>query len=109
MEAAKAQMDAASAQYDKAVNGAQAEDINKAQIAVKNAQDNYNYYKDLYDKNVKLYESEQYTAAVDSAKIKLDSSESALNTAKQTLEQLQNGTREEDKQALISSIKYSKS
>ena len=88
-------MDAASAQYNKAVNGAQAEDINKAEIAVKNAQDNYNYCKDLYDKNVTLYEMHAVTQQqVNDIKIKLDGSESALNAAKETLNQLQNGTRD---------------
>ncbi|OOM82370.1 macrolide export protein MacA [Clostridium puniceum] len=109
MEGAKAQMDAASAQYDKAVNGAQAEDINKAQIAVKNAEDNYNYCKDLYDKNVNLYQMQAVTKQqVDDLKIKLDSSESALNSAKETLNQLQNGTRGEDKQAAQAQLNTAK-
>lgn len=101
MEAAKSQMDAASAQYNKAVNGAQAEDINKAEIAMKNAQDNYDYCKNVYDKNINLYEIQAITKQqVDDLKIKLDSSESVLNASKQTLQQVQNGTRDEDKQAL---------
>jgi len=109
MEGAKAQMDVASAQYNKAVNGAQAEDINKAQIAVKNAEDNYNYCKDLYDKNVALYEMKAVTQQqVNDVRNKLDSSEGALNAAKETLQQLQNGTREEDKQALLAQLNTAK-
>lgn len=109
MEGAKAQMDAASAQYNKVVNGAQAEDINKAEIAVKNAEDNCNYCKDLYDKNVALYEMKAVTQQqVNDVKNKLDSSESALNAAKETLLQLQNGTREEDKQALLAQLNTAK-
>lgn len=108
-DAAKAQMDAAQAQYNKAVNGPQAEDINKAEIAVKNAQDNYNYCKDLYDKNVSLYEMKAVTEQqVNDIKNKLDSSESALNAAKETLNQLQNGTREEDKQAALAQLNTAK-
>ncbi|MDR3597516.1 efflux RND transporter periplasmic adaptor subunit [Clostridium sp.] len=107
--AAKAQMDAASAQYDKAVNGAQEEDINKAQIAVKNAQDNYNYCKDLYDKTVNLYQIKAATQQqVDDIKNKLDNSESALNAANETLNQLQNGTREEDKQTALAQVNAAK-
>lgn len=107
--AAKAQMDAASAQYNKAVNGAQAEDINKAEIAVKNAQDNYNYCKDLYDKNVSLYEMQAVTEQqVNDVKIKLDGSESELNAAQETLKQLQNGTRTEDKQAALAQLNTAK-
>lgn len=109
VEAARAQMDGASAQYDKSVNGAQEEDINKAEIAVKNAQDNYNYYKDLYDKNVRLYESEAISKQqLDSAKLQADSTESALNNAKQSLQQLQNGSRKEDKQALLAQLNAAK-
>ncbi|WP_297424828.1 efflux RND transporter periplasmic adaptor subunit [Clostridium sp.] len=109
MEGAKAQMDAATAQYNKAVNGAEAEDINKAQIAVKNAQDNYDYCKDLYDKNVTLYQMKAVTQQqVNDIKNKLDSSESALNAAKETLTQLQNGTREEDKQAALAQLNTAK-
>lgn len=108
-DAAKAQMDAASAQYNKAVNGAQAEDINKAEIAVKNAQDNYNYCKDLYDKNVSLYEMQAVTEQqVNDVKIKLDGSESELNAAQETLKQLQNGTRTEDKQAALAQLNTAK-
>jgi multidrug efflux pump subunit AcrA (membrane-fusion protein) len=109
MEASKAQMDSASAQYDKSVNGAQQEDINRAEIAVKNAQDNYNYYKDLYDKNVKLYNSQAISKQeLDSCKLQLDGTLSALNSAKQSLEQLQNGSREEDKQALLAQVNAAK-
>lgn len=107
--AAKAQMDAAQAQYDKAVNGAQAEDINKAQIAEKNAEDNYNYCKDLYDKTVNLYQMQAATQQqVNDAKNKLDNTESALNSAKETLDQLQNGTRDEDKQAALAELNTAK-
>lgn len=107
--AAKAQMDAAQAQYDKAVNGAQAEDINKAGIAVKNAQNEYDYCKDIYDKNVNLYQIKAVTQQqVNDLKIKLDGSESQLNAAKETLTQLQNGTREEDKQAALAQANVAK-
>lgn len=109
MEGSKSQMEAASAQYNKAVNGAQAEDINRAQIAVKSAQDNYNYCKDLYDKNVNLYEIHAVTKQqLNDIKIKLDGSESELNGAKENLKQLQNGTRKEDKQALFAQLNAAK-
>lgn len=109
MEAAKAQMDSASSQYTKAVNGAQAEEINKAEIAVKNAEDNYNYYKDLYDKNAKLYQSGAISKQeLEGAKLQSDSYESALNNARQTLQQLQNGTRAEDKKGLLAQLNSTK-
>lgn len=109
MEAAKAQMDSASSQYSKAVNGAQAEDINKAEIAVKNSEDNYNYYRDLYDKNAKLYQSGAISKQeLEGAKLQADSYESALNGARQTLQQLQNGSRKEDKQGLLAQLNAAK-
>jgi multidrug resistance efflux pump len=109
MEGSKSQMEAASALYNKAVNGAQAEDINRAQIAVKSAQDNYNYCKDLYDKNVSLYEMHAVTKQqLNDIKIKLDGSEGELNGAKENLRQLQNGTRKEDKEALFAQLNAAK-
>ena len=105
MEGSKGQMEAASAQYEKAVNGAQAEDINKAQIAAKNAEDNYNYCKDLYNKNLTLYEMHAVTKQqLNDIKIKLDGSESEFNAAKETLNQVQNGTRREDKKAALAQL-----
>jgi multidrug efflux pump subunit AcrA (membrane-fusion protein) len=105
----KAQMEAASAQYEKAVNGAQEEDINKAQIAVKNAEDNYNYCKDLYNKNLSLYQMHAITKQqLDDIKIKLNGSESELNAARETLKQLQNGTRSEDKNAALAQLNAAK-
>ncbi|NSL52923.1 efflux RND transporter periplasmic adaptor subunit [Calidifontibacillus erzurumensis] len=109
MEAAKYQMDAAAAQYHKAVNGAQKEDIAKAEIAVKNAQDNYNFLKDLYDKNVKLFESGAISKQeLDHSKLQLDNAQSSLNIAIQNLQQLKNGTREEDIDALLAQLNSAK-
>ncbi|MBV7275353.1 HlyD family efflux transporter periplasmic adaptor subunit [Clostridium sp. PL3] len=109
MDAAKAQVDSASAQYNKAVNGAQTEDISKAEIAVKNAEDNYNYYKDLYDKNAKLYQSGAISKReLEAAELQENSYKSALDIARQTLQQLENGTRSEDKQGLLAQLNSAK-
>lgn len=109
VEASRSQMNAASAQYNKAVNGSQTEDINKAEIAVKNAEDNYNYYNDLYNKNVQLCESGAVSKQqADDVKLQLDSSESALNSARQSLTQIQNGSRKEDKEALLAQLNTAK-
>lgn len=109
VQAAKSQMNAAFAQYDKAKNGAQQEDIYKAQLGVKNAEDNYNYLKDLYEKNLELFNEEAISKqSLDDVKIKLDNAESALNTTRQTLQQIKNGSREEDKKALLSQANAAK-
>lgn len=109
MEAAKAQADSASAQYSKAVNGAQYEDINKAQIALKNAQESYDYSKSLYNKKNTLYKAGAIAKQeLDDAKLQLDNSESTLNSSNQSLQQLQNGTRTEDKQSLLGQLNSAK-
>ncbi|WP_032077820.1 efflux RND transporter periplasmic adaptor subunit [Clostridium drakei] len=108
-EAANAQVASAAAQYDKAVNGTQQEDINKAQIAVKNAQNSNNYYKDLYNKNLKLSESGAISKQqLQDVKLQLDNSQNALNSAEQSLQQLQNGSRPEDKQATLGQLNEAK-
>ena len=94
-------LDTDSAQYNKAVNGAQKKDINKAAIAVKNAENNYNFYKDQYNKTLSLYEQGVVPKQqLDGINLQLDTSKDALNSAKQSLQQLQSGSRPEDKQAL---------
>jgi multidrug efflux pump subunit AcrA (membrane-fusion protein) len=109
VQAAKSQMDTASAQYSKAVNGAQQEDINKAQIAVQNAQDNNNYYKDLYNKYLKLNQSGAISnQQLNDTKLQVDSTQNALDSAKQSLQQLQNGSRAEDKQAALDQLNTAK-
>ncbi|WP_217302283.1 efflux RND transporter periplasmic adaptor subunit [Clostridium sp. 001] len=108
-QAVKSQVDAASAQYNKAVNGAQQEDVSKAQIAVKNAQDSNNYYKDLYDKYCKLSGSGAISKQeLDDVKLQLDNSQNALNSAEQSLEQVQKGSRDEDKKALLAQLNEAK-
>lgn len=103
VKASGAQMDAAKAQYNKAVNGAQKEDINKAQIAAQNAQDTYNYCLDLYNKTKILADNNAATAQdLKDIKIKLDSAVASLNAAKQTLKQVKDGARQEDKSSLKS-------
>lgn len=108
-EAAKSQIDSVSAQYTKALNGAQAEDINKAEIAVKNAQVNYDHFKELYNKSYNLYETGAIAKQdLDDSKLQLDNSESSLNGAKETLKQVQNGARKEDIQDVLAQLNTAK-
>lgn len=109
LEAAKYQMDAAEAQYNKAVNGAQQEDIAKAEIAVKNAEDNLNYLKDLYEKNLQLFEEGLVSQQdLNNLKLQLDNAQSSLNLANQNLQQIKNGTRQEDIEALLAQLNMAK-
>ncbi|WPC40581.1 efflux RND transporter periplasmic adaptor subunit [Clostridium sp. JS66] len=108
-QASKSKVDEASAQYDKAVNGTQQEDINRAEIAVKNAQNGCNYYKDLYNKYLKLYQSSAISSQqLNDSKLQLDNAQNSLNSAEQSLQQLQKGSRPEDKQATLGQLNEAK-
>ncbi|MCY6959377.1 efflux RND transporter periplasmic adaptor subunit [Clostridium brassicae] len=116
MEAAKGQMEAAKGQiamadaqvaatkalYNKAMNGAQKEDINSARLAVKNAEDTYKYVQQSYERIKKLYDEGIVSKQqLDDIKIKLDSSKVALDNAKEVLSKAENGARVEDKEAAL--------
>lgn len=100
LDESKSQMEAAKAQYDKALNGAEKEDIENARLNVQKAQDGYDYAKEQYDKIEKLYNADAASKGeLDAVKLQLDISESELNQAKKLLEQVENGTRNEDVRA----------
>ncbi|MCG8499951.1 MAG: efflux RND transporter periplasmic adaptor subunit [Firmicutes bacterium] len=109
VEAAQAQMLAAQAQYQKAVNGASQEDINNAKLNVKKAQDTHDFVEDTYEKMVDLYDKGSISKQqLDESKLKLDNSISTLNQAKELLKQVQDGARAEDEQALLSQFEAAK-
>ncbi|MCY6484527.1 efflux RND transporter periplasmic adaptor subunit [Clostridium aestuarii] len=97
MEAAKGKVAMAKAQYDKALNGAQKEDINSAKLAVENAENNYNYAKESCARVANLYEQGIVSKQqLDDINIKVDGAEIALNNAKEVLSKAENGARDED-------------
>ncbi|CAG7840295.1 Multidrug resistance protein MdtA [Clostridium haemolyticum] len=106
---AQAKVDAAKAQYDKALNGAQKEDINRARLAVKNAEDTYNYAEKSYERIEKLYaEGIVSKQQLDDIKIKLDSAKVDLDNKKELLTKAENGARDEDKQAALAGYNAAK-
>ncbi|HYE09899.1 MAG TPA: efflux RND transporter periplasmic adaptor subunit [Patescibacteria group bacterium] len=97
---ARGQMDAAKAQYDKAINGAAPEELQQIEANVKKAQDSYNFTKDNYEKFQKLFQEGAISQNdLDQAKLELDIRESDLKAAKEIEKQAINGARDEDKAA----------
>ncbi|MDF2591887.1 MAG: hypothetical protein K0S75_1353 [Clostridia bacterium] len=97
---ARGQMDAAKAQYDKAITGAAPEELRQIEANVKKAQDSYNFAKDNYEKlQVLLQEGAISQNDLDKVKLEFDIRESDLKTAKEIEKQAKNGARVEDKTA----------
>ncbi len=109
VKAAEHQMGAAKARYQKAVNGATEEEVNQAELIVKKALDAYQYTLDQYEKIKQLYEEEAISENIlDQTKLELDIKESELQQAEESYNQIKNGAREEDKQALLSQYEQAK-
>ncbi|MBE6067278.1 MAG: HlyD family efflux transporter periplasmic adaptor subunit [Clostridium lundense] len=100
VKAAQAAKDAAIAQYEKAQNGAQSEDIAKAKVAYDFAKEAQKFAKDSYDRVHALYVQGIVTQQQNDETLnKLKEVEMKLEVAKQTYDQAVKGTREEDKLA----------
>lgn len=109
VSAAKHQMDAAKALYDKSLKGATSEQRNQAELTVKQAQDGYNFALESYEKMQKLYEAGSISKQqLDEVKLQLDNAESSLKLAKETLNQVKSGATEEDKKAALSQYEQAK-
>jgi len=109
LKAAQAQVSAAQAQYDKAVNGASSEDVAISDSNLKKAQDAYNFSLDNYKKTETLYNAGAISkSALDQAKLDLDLNESDLKIAFQANSELKSGTRAEDKEALLGQLNAAK-
>ncbi len=95
--AAKSQMDAAYAQYEKALNGALDEDIRTAELNVEKAQASYDFASKTYNDMKTLFEQ----GAVSESKLKESElsfkvAESELEQVKEQYEKSISGTRNED-------------
>jgi multidrug resistance efflux pump len=102
LKASEAQMKAALAQYRKAVNGADPEDIKKLELNVKKAQDSYNYTLASYKRIEALYNGGAVSKDdLDKAKLELDVKEAELQQAKEAYNQAKDGTRAEDRETLL--------
>lgn len=101
LKAAQAAKAGAEAQYVKAVNGAVEEDLELAASNVVKAQKAYEFAKDSFEKAKKLYEGGGISKQdLDAAELELAIREQEYLSAKTMLQQVEKGTREEDKMAL---------
>lgn len=109
LDASRANMEAAKAQYEKAIKGAREEEINQAKSNVKKAQDAYDFSKNNYMKTKQLFEKEAISQnSLDKAKLDLDIRETDLNTAKELEKQVINSVREEDIKTLSYQLEQAK-
>ncbi|WIV13424.1 biotin/lipoyl-binding protein [Proteiniborus sp. MB09-C3] len=109
VDAAKYQMEAAKAVYDKSLKGATQEQKKQAELTVKQAQDGYNFALDSYNKILELYEAGSISKQkLDEVKLQLDNAESSLKLANESLSQVKSGASEEDKKAAYSQYEQAK-
>lgn len=109
VDAARYQMDAAKAVYDKAAKGASSEQKKQAELTVKQAQDGYNFALDSYNKILELYNAGSVSKQqLDEVKLQLDNAESSLKLANEGLSQVLSGASEEEKKAAYSQYEQAK-
>ncbi|MTI53643.1 efflux RND transporter periplasmic adaptor subunit [Geosporobacter ferrireducens] len=109
LQGAKAQMDAAKAQYDKAFNGARAEEIEMAKLDADKAQEQYEFVKEYYEKAKALYDSggisEQH---LKEAKLQQDQAKASLEQVQKVYKVTQSGARIEELEALYQQYEVAK-
>lgn len=109
LAAAAAQVGAARSMYEKAVNGAAAEDIKNAELNVKKAQDAYDFTNNSFGRIESLYRTGAVSKNdMEKAKLELDIREAELDQAKELLSQVKTGSRSEDKKALARQLDQAK-
>lgn len=100
LAASQGQLNAAQAEYAKAVNGAVPEDIKQMEANVKKAEAAYTFAKDHYEKMQHLYGSGAISQSeLDKAKVELEAREADYTTAKEMEKKAKNGSRAEDQAA----------
>lgn len=97
VQAAKNQMDAAYAQYEKALNGAQDEDVRTAELNVEKASAAYDFAFKNYEDMKKLFEEEAISETVlQEANLNFKIAQSELEQSKEQYEKALAGSRDED-------------
>lgn len=97
VNAAKAQMDAAKAVYNKAVAGSSEEDKNNAKINLQKAENAYNYSKDNLARIEKLYNAGGVSQSeYEGAQLDVDIKKATLDQAQGLYNQAIKGARQED-------------
>jgi len=109
VNAAKAQLDGAKAQYNSAINGATTEEIKQAELNVKKAQDGLEYAQKQYERTKTLYDSGAVSKSqLEQVELEKEKIESDLQIAKQVLAQTKNGLTTEKKNAIKAQMDQAK-
>ena len=102
---AKSQLEMALAQYEKASNGATAEDIEQARLNVIKAEDAYNYALDRLSEAKELYQKGTATKqAYEQAELEVKIREADLKLAREVQAQVEKGARYEEIKALYAQV-----
>lgn len=110
LQGAKAQMDAAKAQYDKAFNGLRPEEIEMIKLDVDKAEEKYNFFKDYYEKAMALYKSGGISEQdLKEGKLQLEQAQISLEQAQRVYKVTQSGARVEELEALYQQYEMTKS
>lgn len=109
LQGAKAQMDAAKAQYDKAFNGLRSEEIEMIKLDVDKAEEKYNFFKDYYEKAMALYKSGGISEQdLKEGKLQLEQAQISLEQAQRVYKVTQSGARVEELEALYQQYEMTK-
>ena len=97
VDAAKSQTEASYAQYQKALSGAQSEDINAAKLNVEKAQAGYDFAQKTYNDIKKLYDEDAISETnFKEAELNLNLVSMELEQAQELLKKAESGARKED-------------
>lgn len=109
VDAAKMQTSSALSQYEKALTGAQVEDLKAAELNVEKAQAGYDYAKKTFENIKAIYEEEAVSEAnFKEAKLNFNIASTELEQAKELFKKTESGSREEDISSLYSQYELSK-
>lgn len=109
LDAARAQMEAAKSQYDKAIHGARKQEIEAAESDVDKARAGYDFANKYYERIKSLYEEGAVPRqTLDEAELKLKQAKGSLEQALDALELIKNGARDEEIQVLLKQYETAK-
>jgi len=109
VDATKMQTSSALSQYEKALSGAQVEDLKASELNVEKAQTGYDYAKKSFENIKTLYEKEAVSETnFKEAELNYNIASMELEQAKELLKKAESGSREEDISSLYSQYELAK-
>ena len=109
LQAAKAQLDSAQAQYDQAIKGASDESVKQAELNVAKAEEAYNYAHDNYQKLLQLYQEGSISKNdLDQAELEMNIRKKDFEIAQQMELEAKTGASKETKRILLSQVEQAK-